>query len=143
MDNGGGNFSEKHGSDAKINSAIKDEIVKRAKTGELPCAVAFTIAKDLGVSAGEIGTTVDLMNMRLSKCQMGLFGYKPEKKIVKPLTDINQDINDAVDIALVGGRLPCSKAWEIASKLKVSKMTVSGACEAKGIKIKPCQLGAF
>ena len=143
MDNEGGNFSEKHGPDAKINSALKAEIVKRAKTGELPCAVAFAIAKDLGFSAGEIGKTVDLMNLRLSKCQMGLFGYKPEKNIVKPLNEVNQDINDAIDVALVDGRLSCNKAWEIASRLKVSKITVSGACDARGIKIKPCQLGAF
>jgi hypothetical protein len=136
-------FSEKHGPDATINSAIKDEILKRVKAKELPCAVAFAIAKDLGVSAGEVGKTVDLMDMKLSKCQMGLFGYKPEKKIVKPLNDFSQEINDAIDTALVDGCLPCKKAWDIASKLKVSKMTISSTCEAREIKIKSCQLGAF
>ena len=136
-------FPEKHGSDTIIDTSIKSEIIKRAKTGELPCAVAFEIAKGLGVSTGEVGKTADLINIILSKCQMGLFGYKPEKKKVKPLKSIDQDLKSAIRDALVEGRLPCKSAWDISTRLGVAKMTVSGACEAMDIKIKPCQLGAF
>lgn len=139
----GKQFSGKYGPDAKPDRSIRDLILKREQSGELPCAVAFEIAKDHGVAPIEVGKNIDLLNFSLVKCQLGLFGYHPKKKIVKSLPTVAQDLKDAIREALVEGRLPCEKAWRIASRLKVSKMKVSGACEAMGIKIKPCQLGAF
>lgn len=136
-------FTEKHGPDAKPDTLIRDEILKHTKNNELPCAVAFEIAKSMGVPPKEVGKTADLMNFRLVKCQMGLFGHTPETKAVKPHPDASSELKAAIQNALVNERLPCKSAWEIASRLDVGKMTVSGACEAVNIKIKPCQLGAF
>lgn len=139
----GKRFVEKYGPDAKPDSVIKNEILKRTHKNEVPCAVAFEIAKELRVSADAVGMTVDLINYRLVKCQLGLFGYQPKKKIVKPQHTVTEDLKDAISEALVQGRLSCKSAWDIASRLEVHKMKVSGACEAMGVKIKPCQLGAF
>ena len=136
-------FSEKHGPDAKPDRSIRDLILKREQNGELPCAIAFEIAKDLGISPSEVGKNIDLLNLRLVKCQLGLFGYQPQKKIVKSVPTAAQGLKEAIREGLVEGRLPCEKAWDIASRLKVPKMKISGTCEAMGIKIKPCQLGAF
>ncbi len=136
-------FTEKHGPDAKPDESIKNEISNRVKDDKLPCPVAFEIAKNLGILPAEVGKTADLMDFKLVKCQMGLYGYQPESKIVKPADDVNQELKDAIRDALVNDRLPCNIAWEIASRVNVRKMTVSGACEAMNIKIKPCQLGAF
>jgi len=55
----------------------------------------------------------------------------------------NPDVTAAIRAALVDRRLPCASAWDIAKTFGVRKMVVSAACEALGIKIKPCQLGAF
>jgi hypothetical protein len=90
-----------------------------------------------------VGKAADLMNFKLIKCQLGLFGYQPQKKIVKPRDSIKEDIKNAVSSALGQGRISCKDAWDIASRLNVSKMTVSSACETMGVKIKNCQLGAF
>jgi len=139
----GKNFSPKHGPDEKPDTLIKNEILKQTKNEKVPCAVAFNISKTLQISPETVGKTADLMNFRLTKCQLGLFGYQPKKKIVKPQDSIKVDVKDAVSDALVQGRLSCKRAWDIASRLHVSKMTVSGACEAMGVKIKSCQLGAF
>jgi hypothetical protein len=139
----GKRFVEKHGPDAKPDSLIKNEILKRTNKNEIPCAVAFEIAKELQVSADAVGMTVDLINYRLVKCQLGLFGYQPKKKIVKPQNTVTEDLKNAISDALVQGRLPCKSAWDIASRFKMHKMKVSGACEAMGVKIKHCQLGAF
>ena len=136
-------FAQKHGSDAKPDISIKNEIINRSKDNKIPCAVAFEIAKELKVSADAVGMTVDLINYRLEKCQLGLFGYQPNKKIVKPQNKVSEDLKDAISDALVQGRLSCKGAWDIASRFEVHKMKVSGACEAMGIKIKHCQLGAF
>ena len=139
----GKTFSTKHGSDEKPDTSIKNEILKRTQNEKIPCAVAFEISKVLQISPAKVGKTADLMNFKLIKCQLGLFGYQPQKKIVKSQDSLNVDVKDAVSAALVQGRLSCKHAWDIASRLHVSKMTVSSACETMGVKIKDCQLGAF
>ena len=140
---GSTDFTKKHGDRAKPDPAIQQEIENRTKDGKLACAVAFDIASRLGVEAAAVGKTGDLMNVRLVKCQLGLFGYQPDKKKVKPIKDADPAIVAAIRSGLEAERLPCHTAWEIAKRFEVRKMTVSGVCEAIGIKIKPCQLGAF
>jgi hypothetical protein len=136
-------FVEKHGPDAQPDRVIKNELLKRTHKNEVPCAVAFEIAKALQVSPVAVGMTADLMNCRLVKCQLGLFGYQPKKKIVTPQHTVTEDVRNAISEALVQGRLSCKSAWDIATRFNVHKMKVSGACEAMGVKIKHCQLGAF
>ena len=131
------------GSEKKTDPLIKDEVVKHAKNGELPCAVAFEISKALKVSFAKIGKTADLLDIKIIKCQLGLFGYKPHKKKVKPQENINKDLTDAINNGLVDGKLPCKKAWDIAGRFKIGKMAISGACETLNIKITACQLGLF
>lgn len=139
----GESFSKKHGTDALPDLSIKNEILRRTKDENVPCAVAFEIAEALQVSPKEVGKTADLMNFKLTKCQLGLFGYQPQKKIVKHQGRIDEKLKDAISQSLSLGKLPCKDAWEIASRLNTGKMAVSGTCETMGIKIKDCQLGAF
>ena len=139
----GQKFAEKHEPNATLNERIKEAIIDRTKNNELPCAVAFKIADELNVAAAEVGKTADLMEMELVKCQLGLFGYKPDKKIVKPQAPDNKNLESAIRDSLVDGNLACEKAWEIARRFDASKMMVSSVCEELKIKIKPCQLGAF
>lgn len=139
----GQKFSAKHGSDAQVDPAVKAEIQMKASKGEVACAAAFQIAAALGISPAEVGKTIDLLELKINKCQLGLFGYKPDKKAVKPKKPANREMEEAVRNALVDGKLACRDAWNIARRFKVPKMSVSGACDALGIKIKPCQLGAF
>jgi hypothetical protein len=136
-------FVEKHGPDAQPDRVIKNEILKRTHKNEIPCAVCFEIAKVLQVSPDAVGMTADLMNYRLVKCQMGLFGYHPKTKIVKFQHPVNEDLKNAISDALIQGKLSCQSAWEIALRFKIHKMKISGACEAMGVKITHCQLGAF
>lgn len=136
-------FSNKHGADEKPDPRVKEKIIRHTVENELPCAVAFNIAKELNMLAIQVGKNADLLNYRLTKCQLGLFGYTPEKKIVKSQTTIDPEIKAAIQKALMEGRLPCEKAWSIASSFSVHKMMISAACEFMGIKINKCQLGAF
>jgi len=136
-------FAAKHSSDAAIDGAIKAAIAKWVSAGKIPCAVAFDIAEQLAVAPAEVGKTVDLLNIRLTKCQLGLFGYQPEKKIVTPAESVLPELEGLLREAAEDHRLACRQAWEIAARLGLHKMVVSSACEALAIKIKPCQLGAF
>jgi hypothetical protein len=139
----GQKFSEKHGSAAQVDPAIKAEIEKKAGDGEVACAAVFQIADALGIPPADVGKTMDLLELKINKCQLGLFGYKPDKKAVKPKKPASRQMEDAVRNALVDGKLACRDAWSIARRFNVPKMSVSSVCEGLGIKIKPCQLGAF
>ncbi|MGD2186519.1 MAG: hypothetical protein PVI71_10345 [Desulfobacterales bacterium] len=136
-------FADKHAPRAQLDDRIKDKIDSYAKHNELSCALAFKIADELHVSPAEVGKTADLSETMLVKCQLGLFGFSPSKKIVKPKAPENQNLEDAIRDSLVDGDLSCEKAWEIARRFDVPKMTISAVCEHLKIKIKPCQLGAF
>ena len=139
----GQKFADKHGSNTQLNERIQDHITRQAKNNEVPCALAFKIADELNVSAAEVGKTSDLLEIMLVKCQLGLFGYSPEKKIVKPQTPESPNLESTIRDSLVDGKLSCERAWEISRSFDVPKMTVSAACELLKIKIIPCQLGAF
>ena len=139
----GKKFAKKHESNARLNQDIKDQIMSRTKNNEIPCALAHKIAADLNVSPAEVGKTADLLEMRLVKCQLGLFGYKPHKKIVKPEASEDPDLMRAIEDSRVEGNISCASAWEIARRFDVSRMKVGSVCEHLKIKIKPCQLGAF
>ena len=139
----GQKFADKHAPNTQLNERIRDFINRHTENNELPCALAFKIADELNVSAAEVGITADMLEMMLVKCQLGLFGYSPSKKVVKPNAPENQSLELAIRDSLVEGDLSCEKAWEIARRFDVPKMTVSAACEQLKIKIKPCQLGAF
>ncbi len=138
-----GNYPGKHQPEEQPDEAIKSEIEKETDIGELPCAVAFTIAEKISASAAEVGKTADLMNYELVKCQLGLFGYKPGRKLVKPEESPEPDIEKALTEALEDGKLSCKAAWDIADRFNVPKLTVSSVCETVELKIKSCQLGAF
>jgi len=136
-------YGKKHPRDSKGDPGIQKVLRERLNKGELPCAVAFQIASDLKVSPREVGRNADLMEMPLVKCQMGLFGYSPEKKIVKAADTVSDALRTAIEQRLENGRLPCAQAWQVAKDLGLRKMAVASACEALDIKIVSCQLGAF
>ncbi|HUH65194.1 MAG TPA: hypothetical protein VLZ07_02075 [Syntrophales bacterium] len=126
-----------------LDPKIARSLEKKISDGKISCARATAIAAELGVSMNEVGVSIDLMEIELEKCQLGLFGYGEKKLIVKPADNVPVDLEKVIRNALAGGRLPCAAAWRIAEELGVAKMDVSSACETLKIKIKPCQLGAF
>ncbi|MDL1963516.1 MAG: hypothetical protein LWW98_04095 [Deltaproteobacteria bacterium] len=134
---------DQHRHNAKPDSSITCEILKHSLNSELSCASAFLIAKKCNVSPYKVGMIADLINCRLVKCRMGLFGHRPDKKIVIPVKTTDQNLKNTITDNLVEGKLACKIAWNIAFCFKVNKMTVSGICEGMNIKINKCQLGAF
>jgi len=140
-----GKYAAKHGGacaapDEKIAAAVRG----KAQKGELGCAEAEAIGAELSVPLSEVGRTLDLMEIRISRCQLGLFGYDtPGGRAVKPAEKVAPTLEEKIRGRLADGRLPCKAAWEIAAGLSVPRMNVSSACETLGIRIRPCQLGAF
>ena len=137
-----GHYANKH-QGQKIDEKISSFIKSKAKENNLTCAAAHKAAEELGVSPGKIGIQADLLEFRITMCQVGLFGYKGGAKKIDPDFDIPSDMEAALDKANDDGRLSCFDCWNIAKDLKTKKIDIASACEKKGIRIKPCQLGAF
>jgi hypothetical protein len=138
-----GKYAQKHSQEIKVEDSLKQEVRQAAKENNVSCMAAEEIAGRKAISLGDVGIALDILNINITECQLGLFGYRPQKKIVQSAKEIAPDLNQAISDALSDGRLSCVTAWAIAKKLKLPRMKVSAACEALKIRIKPCQLGAF
>jgi hypothetical protein len=86
---------------------------------------------------------MDLLEINIVKCQLGLFGYSPVRKIVQPAESVSEELEAAIREAMTDGRLPCAAAFRIAADFKLAKIRVSSACEKLKVRISACQLGAF
>ena len=133
---------------AKHESAALDTDLARAleavrEAAGVSCEKAHTVAHQLGRTPREAGRALDLQNRPIIRCQLGLFGYAPRKRIVKPASTVAPDLADEIRAARVDGRLPCRSAWEIADRRGLKRLKVAEVCEALRIKISACQLGAF
>ena len=138
-----GNYAKKHNGDRELNPEIVNAVREKVSDNRITCAAEFKIAENTGTEPWEVGFTLDMLEMRIIRCQMGIFGYEPEKKAVKPMEKVPFELENAIKEKLLNEKLTCFSAWEIAEALGRPKMDVSSACERFGIKIKPCQLGAF
>lgn len=138
-----GSYAKKHLPEIKLNPEIAQAVKQRSSNGKISCAAAFKVANKLSVTPGEVGVTIDLLEIPVIKCQLGLFGYDlPYKKVITAET-VSTALKAAIRESLVKEKLPCASAWEIAVKLKIAKREITSACETFKIKISSCQLGTF
>lgn len=125
--------------DERIAAAVRE----RARDGGLRCAEAFRIAEELGVTPLAVGRAADDLDVRLTRCQLGLFGHGGQKSIVEPAEKIEPDLERAIREGLTLGRLPCAVAWVIAARFGMPRLHVTNAAEKLDVRIGQCQLGAF
>jgi len=137
-----GNYAGKR-CGAKLNETIATRIKEKISDNRISCAEAHSIAAELNADPDDVGTAIDLLEVRIIKCQLGLFGHGKEKNILALPDKIDPEIEPAILSSLVNDRLSCYAAWEIAKRFDVSKAIISAVCEKMKVKISPCQLGAF
>jgi hypothetical protein len=128
---------------AELNETIAAKVKEKISEKQISCAEAHSIATELSVAPADVGAAIDLLEVRIIKCQLGLFGYGKEKNIPVLSDKTNPDIEQAIKSSLINDKLPCSTSWELAKKFNVPKPMVAAVCESMKIKISPCQLGAF
>jgi len=137
-----GHYSQKHPGDT-LDPGLARAVSERAREGRLACAAAFALAKELSLSPAEVGRTLDLLELKISRCQLGLFGYNPGYNKPKPAQSVEPELEEAIRRELVNGRLPCAAAWQLAGQRGLARLEVTSACNKLGLKISQCQLGAF
>ena len=138
-----GAYKAKHVAGSTADPEIEAAIRQKSSDNKLPCATAAAIAATLRKSMLEVGASLDMLEITISQCQLGLFGYYPEKRIVTPASQVDSVLENAIRSRIVNNALSCADAWKLAQTHDLPKMAVASACEAMSVKIKPCQLGAF
>lgn len=118
------------------------EIKPYVRENRLSCADAHKAAQKAGVAPLSIGKEADANGVRLTACQLGLFGYGETKKLDTEMK-IPAPLETALDKAAEDGRISCLACWQIAENQNVDYLAVASACEIMELRIKPCQLGAF
>ena len=113
--------------------------------GRLPCPGAFAVASRLGLEPRRAGEEATRRGIKISLCQLGLFGHATEGKgrIVDAAIEVPPVVERALRSRLVQGKLPCRTAWDAAELLGLSRLEVANAAESLGIRIPACQLGCF
>lgn len=136
-------LSAKHGENTTLDDNLVELINSKENGGSLDCASAFRMAADTRTLPSEIGRHLDLLGIKITRCQLGLFGGGQSGKSIRPAKKVAEDLQEAIKSGARKKVLPCARVWSLAKQQKYSKMAVAEACEALKIKISPCQLGAF
>ena len=141
-----GKYALKHPPGKRPNEQIAKAIREKSPGGELACGMGEKISKELKVDISEVGITADLLEMKIKKCQLGLFGWgkKPNHgKDIHAADSIPVEMKSALEEVAENGAVTCAALWAIADRLGVERKAVSAACDTLGLKIRACQLGAF
>lgn len=127
-----------------MNQQIATQIKESLAEGRLPCASAFKIARRLEVSPQQVREVADELGVKISRCQLGLFGYGSDKgKSLEPVQEVGEELRARIKDRAVEGSLPCAAAWDIAQELTKKRIDIARAAEGLGIRITQCQLGCF
>ena len=138
-----GNFSLKHPPNITIAKEVAAAVTDRMAEGTISCRTAFALADECAATPSTIGTAIDLQEGRITRCQLGLFGYGPDETPLEGVGMVDDELKAAIRATLENGRLSCKLAWRIADDRHRSRLTVGRACESLGVRIDRCQLGAF
>jgi hypothetical protein len=137
-----GHYGEKHPG-AKLDPEIAKKLKEKISDGRISCGDAHAVAAALKVSPRTVGIAIDLLEAHIVDCELGLFGSGVQQPEGELSAEAEKLLRQAVEAALVQGRLSCAAAWNIAKKLGIAKVAVKLACDRMSIKINRCQLGTF
>ena len=52
---------------------VKAQIQAAAPNGRIPCAAAFKLAEELGITRSRLGDLLNELNIKIIQCQLGCF----------------------------------------------------------------------
>jgi hypothetical protein len=108
----------------------------------------MAVAEELACPPMVVGETADALAVKLTACQLGLFGYPGHAKGWVAADVGEQTVPDGLEEALRDGRdgqgeIGCAALWRLAEGFGVSRLHVGFVADRLGITIRRCQLGAF
>jgi hypothetical protein len=139
-----GHYAGKHPGGTTAHPEAEKMVRSMNSDGKISCTDAHKIASDLEIPAVEVGRTIDLNEIRIARCQLGLFGYKEkERNIVTPAELVTDKVKNRIMLDVKDNNISCLSLWNIAEELGMTKMETTAASEHMKLKICCCQLGAF
>jgi hypothetical protein len=130
-----------------MDERLHQAMSKRLEDGKLPCNRAFAIARSLGLDPFAVGLAADEASIRISRCQLGLFGYGPKAegkhKIVHAMDEVPERLAARLRAEAEAGNITCAAVWRVADALHYGRFKTSSAVEAMGLRVSHCQLGCF
>ncbi|MBE0636787.1 hypothetical protein IH601_12380 [Candidatus Bipolaricaulota bacterium] len=126
-------------------STIESAVLSALRDAKLPCAFAFRIAQENAWTPAEVGEEADRLGVRISRCQLGLFGYDVfrQKGIIQELGEVPGDVTVSLRAVDVDGQVPCEALWRIANEHGLPRVVIACAAETLELRVAPCQLGCF
>jgi hypothetical protein len=129
--------------DERLYRAMEERLVD----GMLPCNQAFAIAQILDLEPLTVGQAANDSGIRISRCQLGLFGYGPKTegkhKIVHAMDSVPERLAARLRSEAGQEGITCASVWKAADALGFKRIEASSAVEAMGLKVSRCQLGCF
>ncbi len=128
-----------------VRAAIKSSL---GEDGQISCEAAHQVAVRIDAEPVKIGDEANKIEIRITRCQLGLFGFAPKKgmpgyKVVKKLDSPQGIASEAVKKAAADGSASCLELWRIADEQNLTRLDIGNIAETFGIKVSPCQLGCF
>ena len=126
-------------------SSMEMTILSALRDGRLPCAFAFQLVREHGWTPEQLGAEVNRLEGRISRCQLGLFGYDSfrQKGLVQRLPEVPGDVTVSVRSAARDEAISCAALWEIAKQHGLPRVAMACVAETLDLRIAPCQLGCF
>jgi len=127
--------------DEKLAANIRSRL---SEDGRLPCAEAFAAAQAMNLPPGLVGRTADALGIRLSRCQLGLFGYPGKAKgWMSSPAEVTAPPGFADALSGLSASPTCPALWRLADAFGVSRLQAGQLADELGLKVVGCPLGAF
>ncbi len=128
--------------------------------GQLSCEEAYIVAEARGVNPQAVRQQADNLGIRISRCQLGLFGYAPEKgrpgfraageavrgsgqKTEEKMEPVPEKVATAVGDTCSNNEITCVELWELGRAHNVSRFDMGCLAESLELSVRRCQLGCF
>jgi hypothetical protein len=139
---------KKNSAGGPVDERIAREIRSRLIEKGLPCAAAMATAEFMKADPLEIGRAADALGIRLTTCQLGLFGFPGRVKgwvmAGAPDRPLPFGFEAAVRAARsADGAISCITLWAVAARFSVPRIQAGSIADRLGITVRKCQLGAF
>ena len=130
-----------------MDEQVRQAVLGRLEEGHLTCHQAHALANELGVEPIEVGRAADELNIRVSRCLLGLFGYGSKAAGTHKLVHAMAQVPPALEAALCAEAdkegITCLAVWRVADRLGYSRLEASNAVEGLKLHVSYCQLGCF
>ncbi len=124
--------------------------------GQLSCVKAHELAIAQAIDPQKVRELLDELGIRISRCQLGLFGHAKEKgmpgfraarETVQTRKEegkgVSEEAAEAVKQIRSGSQVTCEDLWRVGDTHGVSRFEMGCIAEFLGLSVKKCQLGCF